>query len=356
VRAFLCAIALVFWFSPASAQKANVIEANQKSVALIEEGRFAEGAPLARSAESDYSSFFHGLYYSPEDHVLLIETAFGATYQADGYKAAAEYLDKALQRMEFRGKEKEVVMAPLAAKVGQMLANLKDIDGAHKRLRQASDLADEFWGEGDERSIRYHLEWAFYTYSRNGRGWAMEKISAARKIAEGYGSESYLVLLADLLRSTLNMEGTIYPAEIAAHYELMQRYEAHPDFEEEFFQKGYAQLAVGYHRVENKEGLDIAMQKLAQDYNGDKLNVKPFISVKPAYAQDDVLSSKDGFVILEFNVDELGRVSDAKVVGSQGESAFEEAALKVIGDWRYRPQKVDGKARPIQGVQARIRF
>ena len=64
----------------------------------------------------------------------------------------------------------------------------------------------------------------------------------------------------------------------------------------------------------------------------------------------------EGWVLLAFTVDELGRVVDPRVVDAQPQSKFKKAALNAITRFKFKPQVVDGTAIAVPGVQQRIVF
>jgi TonB family protein len=75
-------------------------------------------------------------------------------------------------------------------------------------------------------------------------------------------------------------------------------------------------------------------------------------AVYPAEALDKGLS---GEVRLSFTIDEKGYVADATVAQSS-ETAFDEAALEMIRQYRYAPRFVDGKPVATDGVQVTAVF
>jgi protein TonB len=47
-------------------------------------------------------------------------------------------------------------------------------------------------------------------------------------------------------------------------------------------------------------------------------------------------------VILEFTINELGRVENPTVVKSEPPKIFDQAAIQAILNWRFKPKLVDG--------------
>lgn len=63
---------------------------------------------------------------------------------------------------------------------------------------------------------------------------------------------------------------------------------------------------------------------------------------------------RDGWVMLEFTVDEAGFTRDHQVVGSDGGKAFQQSAIKAAKKFRYVPRFKDGK--PVETPGTRQEF
>ena len=59
---------------------------------------------------------------------------------------------------------------------------------------------------------------------------------------------------------------------------------------------------------------------------------------------------------MRFSVTSIGTVRDAQVVDSEPGTIFDEAALKAIARWRYKPRVQNGEAVERVGLQTIIRF
>lgn len=64
------------------------------------------------------------------------------------------------------------------------------------------------------------------------------------------------------------------------------------------------------------------------------------------YPPDALAAGLDGNVVAEITVNEVGVVTDARVLKSI--PLLDEAALKAVKEWRYDPTIIDGKAVPIK--------
>jgi TonB family protein len=78
-------------------------------------------------------------------------------------------------------------------------------------------------------------------------------------------------------------------------------------------------------------------------------------SVQPVYPARAVNNKIEGWVDVEFTVAETGKVSDVSVRASSIAGVFEDAAVKAVAQFRYKPVLNDGKAVPVR-TQIRVRF
>ena len=85
-------------------------------------------------------------------------------------------------------------------------------------------------------------------------------------------------------------------------------------------------------------------------------DILPVMTVPPEYPQRMLARGVEGWVLVEFTVDELGRVTLPRVLEAQPSSGFNQAAVKAVLRYKYKPRVVDGHAVPVQGVRQRIHF
>ena len=95
---------------------------------------------------------------------------------------------------------------------------------------------------------------------------------------------------------------------------------------------------------------------------------QPLFKRVPTYPRSALTRNAEGYVLLEFAVDEMGFVREPKVVDSKlgtqvsgmTESAivraFEDAAIDAAERFRYAPKFVDGQPVTVEGVRNRIVF
>jgi TonB family protein len=78
-------------------------------------------------------------------------------------------------------------------------------------------------------------------------------------------------------------------------------------------------------------------------------------TVQPIYPMRAVNGKIEGWVDVEFTVAETGKVRDVSVRSASIPGVFEEAAVKAVSQWRYKPVLRDAKPVPVRS-QIRVRF
>ena len=85
-------------------------------------------------------------------------------------------------------------------------------------------------------------------------------------------------------------------------------------------------------------------------------NELPIVTVAPEYPRRAALQGIEGWVIVEFAVDELGRVQAPRVVDSQPAGVFDKKAVQAVSRYKYKPRVVNGQAVPVPSRRQKIRF
>jgi TonB family protein len=78
-------------------------------------------------------------------------------------------------------------------------------------------------------------------------------------------------------------------------------------------------------------------------------------SVQPNYPMRAVNGKIEGWVDVEFTVSETGKVRDVSVRSASNPGVFEDAAVKAVSQWRYKPFLRDAKPVPVRS-EIRVRF
>jgi protein TonB len=82
----------------------------------------------------------------------------------------------------------------------------------------------------------------------------------------------------------------------------------------------------------------------------------PLVRITPDYPPRAQTRGIEGWVKVQFSITSTGLVRDAFVVEAEPEGWFEDAALKTIARWRYKPRVADGVPVDRVGMQTVIRF
>jgi len=82
----------------------------------------------------------------------------------------------------------------------------------------------------------------------------------------------------------------------------------------------------------------------------------PIYKKPPVYPKSALSRGKQGYVIVEYSVDEKGFVRDPRVVAIEGDKVFEQASLDAVKKFRYAPRFIDGQPVAVEGVQNKVFF
>ena len=82
----------------------------------------------------------------------------------------------------------------------------------------------------------------------------------------------------------------------------------------------------------------------------------PLMRVAPEYPQSAAARGIEGWVIVEFALDELGRVQAPRVIQAQPQGIFDREALKAVSRYKYKPRVINGQAVPVYGLRQKINF
>ena len=83
-------------------------------------------------------------------------------------------------------------------------------------------------------------------------------------------------------------------------------------------------------------------------------NAIPLVQVQPAYPQRALQKGIEGYVIVEFDVDDNGQVINPRVLYAQPTGYFESASLRALERYRYQPKVMNGQAVKMFGVQQKL--
>ncbi len=98
---------------------------------------------------------------------------------------------------------------------------------------------------------------------------------------------------------------------------------------------------------------DLADLNLNAPVDGDALAI---VRVLPRYPSRALSRGIEGWVLLEFTIDEVGLATDPVVIEADPPGVFDRAAVNAVKRWKYRPMVEDGRARKRPGVRQMISF
>ncbi len=98
---------------------------------------------------------------------------------------------------------------------------------------------------------------------------------------------------------------------------------------------------------------DLAGLNLNAPVDGDTLAI---VRVLPRYPSRALSRGIEGWVLLEFAIDELGLALNPVVIESEPPGIFDRAATSAVKRWKYRPMIEDGRPRMRPGVRQLISF
>ncbi|MGC6475423.1 MAG: energy transducer TonB [Parvibaculales bacterium] len=87
--------------------------------------------------------------------------------------------------------------------------------------------------------------------------------------------------------------------------------------------------------------------------DGDALAI---VRVPPRYPNRALSRGVEGWVLLEFTINEVGQAVDIFVVEAEPATMFNRSAMNAVRKWKYRPKTEDGRAVPRPGVQQLITY
>lgn len=77
----------------------------------------------------------------------------------------------------------------------------------------------------------------------------------------------------------------------------------------------------------------------------------PVVRVEPEYPRKAARAGREGWVKLAFVITPSGGVADVRIVESSPRRVFDRAAKRALEQWRFRPQRIDGRSMARQAVQ-----
>tara|TARA_B100000927_G_scaffold273600_1_gene252161 strand:+ start:422 stop:1033 length:612 start_codon:yes stop_codon:yes gene_type:complete len=100
-------------------------------------------------------------------------------------------------------------------------------------------------------------------------------------------------------------------------------------------------------------GLGLAGMNLNAPVDGDALAI---VRVLPRYPSRALNRGIEGWVLLEFAINELGQAIEPMVIEADPKGVFDRSAISAIKKWKYRPMMEDGKPTVRVGVRQLVSY
>ncbi|AWB69059.1 energy transducer TonB [Saccharobesus litoralis] len=99
--------------------------------------------------------------------------------------------------------------------------------------------------------------------------------------------------------------------------------------------------------------LDTGVNNAGGFTNGD---AAPIVRVEPRYPAAAARNGIEGWVSLQFSINELGAVEDVLVIEAQPKRVFDREAKRALSRWKYKPQVIDGVPQKQTGLTVKLEF
>jgi TonB family protein len=274
------------------------------------------------------------------------------------YDDAKPILTVALGSYEQVYGTKSIELVPVLLDLGHVYTFKHDIEIKRKLYKRAFELVEQHYGKDSVeygwRSVMAGADMLQLAYDGDGEiylktgykilqsslgendvktGFAAYNLGKHELTKGNYkAAEQYLLIT---LASNKIPDGPPSKIELSAHAFLVRVYE----------ELGKSELATQHCLTIGR----MTPFKSNQDYF-------PVYKKVPSYPRSALAQHKEGFVVVEYEVDENGFVRNPEVIETQGGKKFEGPALDAAMKFRYAPRFVDGQSVSVKGVQNKFTF
>lgn len=103
--------------------------------------------------------------------------------------------------------------------------------------------------------------------------------------------------------------------------------------------------------------LDLASNTLLNTINAPRdTDARPVVRVNPKYPIAAANNGTEGYVVLSFNINEIGQVTNVNVIEAEPKRVFNKAAKQALKKWKYRAKMLNGKAIAQEHLTVRLDF
>jgi TonB family protein len=323
-------------------------EANQRSAAALAAGNAKEGADFAREAFQLYED---NPNYVATNHGQLLLNLVDARTRAGEKPAALKEFEEGVARIEARA-PRDLVLFQLWKEGVQMATDAAKLDRVDGYFEKAATLAEQLWGADDPRSIDLAISWVDQMRMHKGYDWAHTTLTAARLALPEKAANTPRALRLDLMLAQLELEHDRPKKAIPMYRTAIGKLEAQDNSTESpLLQSAYAQLEFAYERADDaKNAAEIRAHRVATFGPPDSTLI-PLVRVKPTYPRNAAARKIGGVVNLEVTVAPDGRVAKLSVVNSKPAGVFDDAAMRAVKQWRFKPRIVNGQPVEQTGTQ-----
>ena len=100
-------------------------------------------------------------------------------------------------------------------------------------------------------------------------------------------------------------------------------------------------------------------QKVLEGYVGEDrtvIEVSKIFDAAPTYPRNAIRLGREGYVMIEFDVDTDGSVLDPYVLESEPTGVFERSAIKAVRKWLFSPPSYKDVSVKVNDVRAKVTF
>ena len=100
-------------------------------------------------------------------------------------------------------------------------------------------------------------------------------------------------------------------------------------------------------------------QKVLEGYVGEDrtvIKVTKIFDAAPTYPRNAIRLGREGYVLIEFDVDTDGSVLDPYVLESEPTGVFERSAIKAVRKWLFSPPSYKDVSVKVNDVRAKVTF